>query len=204
MADTPVQRFYRFHARVYDGTRWMILHGRRRAVGALNLQRDSRVLEVGCGTGLNFRHILAYLAPQAGHLTGVDFSADMLTRAARRVAAHGWPHVDLVQADATTLKLGRVFDAVFFGYSLTMIPDWPAALARAWEHLGPGGTLVVLDFGRFQHWGPLAPLMRGWLRLNHVETCRPYEQELRRFDPHLRLENWLGGYSFTAVARKGP
>lgn len=203
MADTPVQRFYRFHATVYDGTRWMILHGRRRAVAALELRPASHVLEIGCGTGLNFRHVLAHLDPQRGHLTGVDFSADMLKRAERRVAAHRWAHVDLVQADATTLDLGRAFDAVFFGYSLTMIPAWPTALVRAWAHLAPGGTLVVLDFGRFEKWGPLGPLMRGWLRLNHVETCRPYEQELRRLCPRLRMHGWLGGYNFTAVCRKG-
>lgn len=203
MSTTAVQRFYRFHAHVYDSTRWMILHGRRRAAAALGLHRTSQALEIGCGTGLNFRYLLEYLDPQAGHLTGVDFSADMLARAARRVARQGWPNVKLIQADATTLDLGRTFDAVFFGYSLTMIPDWRAALQRAGEHLVPGGTLVVLDFSRFHHWGPLAPVMRTWLRLNHVETLQPYEDELRRLFARVEVHYWLGGYNFTAVGRKG-
>lgn len=202
MPDTAVQRFYRYHARVYDGTRWLILHGRRRAVARLELAPASRVLEVGCGTGLNFRHILEYLDPHAGRLLGVDFSADMLRRAERRIAARGWKNVAVRQADATTLDLGQRFDAILFAYSLTMIPDWPAAIDRAVAHLGPGGRLVVLDFGRFERWGPLGPLLRGWLRLNHVETRRPYEERLRAALPGTRVERWLGGYSFLAVGRR--
>lgn len=203
MADTAVQRFYRYHAYVYDSTRWMILHGRRRAAAALALRPDSRVLEVGCGTGLNFPYLLHDLDPAAGRLVGLDFSADMLARAARRVTRQGWPHVELVQGDATTMDLGGHFDGIFFGYSLTMIPEWPAALARAREHLAPGGRVVVLDFGRFQDWGPLAPLMRTWLRLNHVETLRPYEDGLRQCFQTVSVSYWLGGYNFTAVARQG-
>lgn len=204
MSQTAVQRFYRFHAYVYDTTRWTILHGRRQAVASLNLRPDSRVLELGCGTGLNFRHLLEYLDPAEGRLTGVDFSADMLGRAAKRVARHGWSNVDLVQADAATLDLSRQFDAVFFAYSLTMIPDWRAALRRACHHLAAGGTLVVLDFSRFQGWGPLGPVLRAWLRLNHVQTQRPYEEELRRLLYAFQIRYWLGGYSFTGVGRKGP
>jgi len=204
LADTPVQSFYRFHAYIYDSTRWLILHGRRRAVAALDLHPHSQVLEIGCGTGLNFRHILEYLDPAAGSLTGVDFSAAMLARARRRVNRHGWPNVRLVQADAAELDLAQRYDAVFFGYSLTMIPDWSAALHRACDHLVPGGRLVVLDFGRFEKWGALAPLWRAWLRLNHVETERPYVAEMRRLLPDVQVQHWLGGYNFTAVGRKGP
>jgi ubiquinone/menaquinone biosynthesis C-methylase UbiE len=202
LTETAVQRFYRYHAYVYDSTRWMILHGRRRAVARLELRPDSQVLEVGCGTGLNFRHVLERLAPDTGHLTGLDFSADMLHRAARRVAARGWSNVDLVRADAAQMSLDRRFDAILFAYSLTMIPDCAAALQRAYEHLRVGGRLVVLDFGRFQRWGAFGALMRGWLRLNHVETLRPYEQALHDVCGEIRVEHWLGGYSFTAIGRR--
>ncbi len=202
MTQTAVQRFYRYHALVYDSTRWMILHGRRRAVARLELRPDSQVLEVGCGTGLNFRYVLEQLDPPAGRLSGLDFSADMLRKAQRRIRARGWSNVDLIQADASTLALERRFDAVLFGYSLTMIPDWAAALEQAYEHLRPGGRLVVLDFGRFDGWGPLGALMRGWLRLNHVETLRPYERKLREIFGAVEVEPWLGGYNFTAVGRR--
>lgn len=201
MAQTAVQTFYRYHAYVYDWTRWTILHGRRRAVEQLSLRPDSDVLEVGCGTGLNFAYALRKLDAR-GRLTGVDFSADMLRRAARRVAAHAWSNVELRQDDASQMRLGRLFDAILFAYSLTMIPNWPAALRSAHEHLRPGGRLVVLDFSRFGSWGPMAPVMRQWLRLNHVETLAPYEDTLRSIFGQAQVTYWLGGYNFTAVAER--
>ena len=112
-------------------------------------------------------------------------------------------NVELVEADAAQMDLGRKFDGVFFAYSLTMIPDWRGAIARAREHLKPGGRLVVLDFGQFKGWGPLGPVMRGWLRWNHVETLRRYEEALREAFPNLDVYRWLGGYCFTAVGTEG-
>lgn len=202
LSDSAVQRFYRYHAYIYDRTRWMILHGRGRAVESLELKPDSDVLEVGCGTGLNFRFVQRRLDPQRGHLVGLDFSADMLERARRRVDARGWSNVELIQADASTLRLARRFDGILFAYSITMIPDWRGALHRAFEHLKPGGRMVVLDFGAFRGWGPLGPVMRAWLRANHVETLRPYTDALRELDVNLRVIDWMGGYNFTAVVRR--
>ncbi len=200
MSTTAVQRFYRYHARVYDATRWAILHGRRRAVQALGLRPDSRVLEVGCGTGRNFPLLLARLDPARGRLTGLDFSAEMLARARRRWG--GNPAVTLLEADATQFALPERCDAILFAYSLTMIPDWRTALERAVAHLAPGGTLVVLDFGRFERWGPLAPLLRGWLRLNHVETRAPYAAYLRTLLPETTVTTHVGGYYFLACGRR--
>ncbi|MFH1747830.1 MAG: methyltransferase domain-containing protein [Planctomycetota bacterium] len=202
MTQTAVQRFYRYHALVYDSTRWMILHGRRRAVAKLRLQPGSQVLEVGCGTGLNFSYILDRLDARTGHLIGLDFSADMLQRAQRRVTVRNWSNVSLIQADAGTLALDQRYDGIIFGYSLTMIPDWAAALERAYDHLKIGGRLVVLDFGQFRGWGPFGGLMRGWLRLNHVETLQSYERKMRAIFGEVDFQNWLGGYNFTAVGRR--
>ncbi len=198
---TAVQTFYRYHAYVYDWTRWTILHGRKRAVEKLELRPDSEVLEIGCGTGLNFRYVLERLDSRRGRLVGLDFSADMLKQAQKRLAARGWDNVELVESDAAKMKLDRRFDAILFAYSLTMIPDWRGAVDRAREHLKPGGRLVVLDFGQFQRWGPFGAVMRGWLRLNHVETLRQYEGKLREVFPDLEVYHWLGGYNLTAVGR---
>ncbi len=200
--DSAVQRFYRYHAYVYDSTRWMILHGRKRAVRALQLTPEAEVLEVGCGTGLNFRYVVDELYPQRGRLVGLDFSLDMLRQAEKRVLAEGWPNVELIQGDATKMSLGRKFDGILFAYSLTMIPDWRASLERAAEHLKPGGRVVVLDFSHFRGWGPLGPVMRAWLRANHVETLQPYVEHMRSVFPHVDVSYWLGAYNFTAVGRR--
>ncbi len=204
MSQAAIQRFYRFHARIYDGTRWPFLYGRRRAAAALDLRPDSRVLEVGCGTGLNLRYILEYLDPDAGALVGVDYSPDMLAQAEKRIGARGWQNVALHQADAATLDLGRRFDAILFAFSVAVIPNWSAALERAYEHLTTGGRLVVLDFGRFERWGRVGALARWWLRRHHVETLGPYTERLAAIFGQIDVEQWLGGYGFLAVGQKRP
>jgi len=92
------------------------------------------VLEVGCGTGLNFRDILARLDPGRGRLVGLDFSEHMLRRAAERIATSGYDNVSLIQADAERLSLLSGSTRFFFAYQLSMIPDWEAALDRAHQH----------------------------------------------------------------------
>ncbi|MHC5078434.1 MAG: class I SAM-dependent methyltransferase, partial [Planctomycetota bacterium] len=200
-----VQRQYRLHAPIYDWTRWIFLLGRRRAVAGLKAEPDSRILEIGCGTGLNFRHVLGELDRESGRLVGLDFSKEMLGKARKRRTAKGWNHVDLVRGDATRMGFQTRFDGILFAYSLTMIPDWRGALRNAFDHLRPGGRLVVLDFGPFTGWGPLGAVLRGWLRHHHVETLRPYEEALRELFLDLTFRRWLGGGYFTATARKvGP
>jgi S-adenosylmethionine-diacylgycerolhomoserine-N-methlytransferase len=202
LAQMAVQRFYRYQAGVYDLTRWVILRRRQRAVEKLELRPTDKVLEVGCGTGLNFRLILERLDPRAGSLTGVDFSPYMLKRARRRVRRAGWPNVELIEADATQLSLGRQFDAVLFAYSLAMMSDWRAALRCAWEHLRPRGRLVVLEFGRFEGWGLAGRVAQWWLRFNHVETARPYVAGLRELMGEVEVESWLSDYCFVAAGRR--
>lgn len=201
MADTSVQKFYKLHALFYDNTRWAILHGRKRAVKALELRAGDTTLEIGCGTGLNFRYMVDEVQ-DTGTLVGLDFSHDMLRQAEKRVQKNGWSNVELVQGDATNVQLDRKFDAILFAYSLTMIPDWRGALHNAHEHLKPGGRLVVLDFGQFKKWGPLKPVMRTWLRLNHVDTGQEYADAVREVVGNVAVTEWLGGYNFTAVGRR--
>lgn len=202
MGTSAVQRFYRYQAYVYDQTRWMILHGRRQAVAKMQLRPDSTVLEVGCGTGLNFPYLQEPLDPQRSRLVGLDFSVDMLKRARRRVDKQGWKNVELVAGDATRMGFDAPFDGILMAYSVTMIPDWPAALECASKLLKPGGRMVVLDFSTFDAWGPFGAVMRGWLKINHVETRRPYLEKLHALFPDLRVDYWLGGYNFTAVGQR--
>ena len=99
-----VNEVYRRRARFYDwsvnayyliGFRWWAY--RRRAIAALRLQPGATVVEIGCGTGLNFR-LLQEPIGLSGRLIGVDLSADMLEQARRRVTANGWNNVELVQS----------------------------------------------------------------------------------------------------------
>ncbi|MEZ4622108.1 MAG: class I SAM-dependent methyltransferase [Caldilineaceae bacterium] len=69
-------RYYRFHAKLYDLTRWSFLFGREALIRTLpGCCRATRILEVGCGTGKNLM-VLAAAFP-AAEITGVDLSPDI-------------------------------------------------------------------------------------------------------------------------------
>ena len=74
---------------------------------ALHLREGSRVLDIGCGTGLNFPLLLAAVG-RSGQVVGVDRSREML-EVARRKTIHAPPgNVALVEADAEQLDRGAV------------------------------------------------------------------------------------------------
>lgn len=197
-----IERFYRFHSAVYDFTRWMILFSRGEAARSLVSKPEGDYLEVGCGTGLNFPKVLAHVGPH-GSLTGLDYSPEMLACARKRVERGGMDRVSLVRANAEDFDLGRSFDGILFAYSITMIPDWKAAVACCLRHLKPGGRMVVLDFYTLDGWPPPMPrLFSLWLGLNHVATARDYPEHLSNqlagFDLRVRNRGW----NFIATGNK--
>jgi S-adenosylmethionine-diacylgycerolhomoserine-N-methlytransferase len=77
----------------------------------------------------------------------LDLSPSLLEIARKRIASRGWTNVETVEADATTFQpASGPVDVVTFSYSLTMIPDWFAAIENALAILKPGGLIGVADF----------------------------------------------------------
>lgn len=117
---------------------------RTSAIDLLRLKPGSRVVDLGCGTGLSFPLIQDRIGPE-GRLIGVDLTLAMLDQARKRVERHGWRNVELVQADASMYKLPEGVDGVvsvgLFGY----LSDYDEVIRRAAQALSPGGRLVILD-----------------------------------------------------------
>jgi S-adenosylmethionine-diacylgycerolhomoserine-N-methlytransferase len=76
----------------------------------------------------------------------VDLCPALLEQADRRCRRQGWNNVHTIHADACTWKPTMPVDAVLCSYSLTMIPDWFAAIDNAYAMLRPGGLMAVVDF----------------------------------------------------------
>jgi len=117
---------------------------RREAVQALNLQPGSTVVELGCGTGLNFPFLQEVIGPQ-GKIIGVDLTSAMLTQAKARIQRHGWNNVQLIQADASRFDLPQGVDGVLSTFALSLMPAYEEIIRKSAQALTSGGRLVILD-----------------------------------------------------------
>jgi ubiquinone/menaquinone biosynthesis C-methylase UbiE len=104
-------------------------------------EKQSRVLDLGCGPGL-YTERLARL----GHdCVGLDFSPASIRYARERAEKYSLSS-EYIEADLTTVDYGGPFDLVFFVYgefNAFPKPQAAAILARAYEALAPGGSLVL-------------------------------------------------------------
>ena len=158
-----MENFYAGQAEAYDDFRRRLLKGRQELWNLIEPPAGGTWIDMGGGTGAN----LDYFGPgldRLGKVTVLDLSPSLLEVAKKRAAAKGWSNVETVEADATTFQpAGGPVDVVTFSYSLTMIPDWFAAIENALAMLKPGGTLGVVDFYVARKY-PAGGLARhGWL-----------------------------------------
>lgn len=115
-----------------------------------------RVLEVGAGTGLNFRHYR-----RGTTVIATDPDQAMLRRARER-AGDTEARVVLLAADAERLPFrSRAFDDAVIGLALCTIPRPGIALAELRRVLRPGGLLRALEHVRMDQ--PVAGRLQDWL-----------------------------------------
>jgi len=198
-----VKNYYKWHARIYQATRWTFLFGRRRVIHALKLPMlsDKTLLEVGCGTGHNLSTLTRYY-PNL-HLIGLDISPDMLAVAAKKLQRFSRRVLFLEKPyGPETGRLPVKPDIILFSYCLTMMnPGWEEALQRAYDDLVEGGEIAVVDF----HGSPYG-FFRRWMGMNHVRMDEHLVPVLQhRFTSiHLEVHHAFGGLwsYFMFVGRK--
>lgn len=143
--------FYSGQASDYDDFRKRLLRGRESLWEQLltDPQRPANELtwiDMGGGTGANMN----YFGEKIFSLKKVyivDLAASLLKVADQRIKEKGWNNVQTQHADATLfVPPEEQVDVVTFSYSLTMIPDWFAAIDHAYSLLKPGGRIGVVDF----------------------------------------------------------
>src|SRR5947209_14946962 len=104
-------RHYDITSRLYPVPGYPQRAQRLRAVQALGLRPGDSVIDVACGTGLNFPLLQKAIGP-GGRIVGVDLTDAMLARAEDRVEANGWSNVSLVQADAAGFGFPAEVDGI--------------------------------------------------------------------------------------------
>jgi ubiquinone/menaquinone biosynthesis C-methylase UbiE len=168
-----IRDLYRSGAKYYDlavilykliGLR--ISSYRSRAFKMLYLRKGDTVIDLGCGTGLNF----PYLIDQIGHegrLIGIDITLEMLNCAQKRIAQNGWKNVELIESDIATYQFPKEVDAILstgvFGY----VTEFDHVIQEAARALSPDGRLVIMDVKLPNRW----PI---WLFKSFVWLGKPF------------------------------
>ncbi len=99
------------------------------------------VLDVGCGEGLLARR----LAGRARHVTGIDRSAEMITRA-RELGTDG--DATFIEADFLRHPLPEAAYDLVCSVTVVHHMDFEAAVTKMARLVRPGGTLVIIGLGR--------------------------------------------------------
>ena len=139
---------------------------RIQAVRALRLRPGDTVVDMACGTGLNFRLLEKVVGP-GGRIIGVDLTDAMLARAQDRIKTNGWRNVSLVQADAAGFDFPAEVNAILSTYAMTQVPECAEVIAHGARALAGGGRWVVLDL-------KVPGRTPGWLAQLGTATVRPF------------------------------
>ena len=202
-----MDRMYRFQRHIYDASRRYYLLGRDQLLDRLAPPPDGSILEIGCGTGRNL--IGAARRYPDAQLFGVDISQEMLRTALNTMSRMGLEkRARVACADATSfdplLSLGqRRFDRVYFSYTLSMVPEWQAALRHALSLLSRDGELHIVDFGQCEGLPRgFRTLLFRWLGLFHVLPRADLRQEITRLakanGASIQFEAPYRGYAWLA------
>ena len=160
-----VKDIYNRNARYYDLAVWgyylagmPIRKWRRMAVSALQLQRGDTVVEVGCGTGLNFDLLQKAVGP-SGRIIGIDISEAMLERARALLRDRGWQNVELVCGSVSEFEFPEGVGGIVAMGVLTYEPEFDDVIKRGAKALSSGRRWVVLDYKMPSGWQRIfAPL----------------------------------------------
>src|ERR1700722_7920869 len=203
-------KHYDVTSRLYPAPGYPQRTQRLRAVQALGLRAGDTVIDMACGTGLNFPLLERAVGP-GGRIIGIDLTDAMLACAQNRIETNGWSNISLVQADAADFDFPAGVDAILSTYALSQVPECAEVIAHGAAALSAGGRWVVLDLkvpGNTPGWlaqlgtapvRPFAPIDEWILR-------RPWEAIRAAMQEELADLSWTElffGTAFLAAGSRG-
>lgn len=107
---------------------------------------EGRVLELGSGSGTNFKY---YDTNKVDQLFALEPNEGMLKKAQRNAAPLGiGPGIKFLKAGAEAIPLeDNSIDTAVITFVLCTIPDWKAALEETRRVLKPGGKVLFSEHG---------------------------------------------------------
>ena len=211
---TAIRDLYRRRAERYDQALWLFrLAGfrfdryRRLTVHSLGLRQGDTVVDLACGTGLNFPLLEAAVGP-SGTVLGVDLTAAMLEQAGERASAEGWTNVELVHADLAAYDPPAGIGGALSTFAITLVPEYDQVIARCAAALRPGGRLAIFDFKEPPSWPRWLVRFAAWANRPFGVTLdladrHPWESVRRHLSEVEHRELYFGALYLSVGERAG-
>jgi ubiquinone/menaquinone biosynthesis C-methylase UbiE len=200
------REIYHKGARFYDSIVWLYYAAgmriglwRRKVVEALSLRPGDTVVEIGCGTGLNFA-LLEQVIGSEGRIISVDISEAMLGRAKLRARDAGWKNVEFFCCSAADYQFPQDVGGIFATGVLNYEPAYDQVIERGAKALAPGRRWVVLDYKMPKTWlRYLAPafvfLGSAFGVSRNLMERHPWES-VQRHLRNTRMQELYGGFVY--------
>jgi demethylmenaquinone methyltransferase/2-methoxy-6-polyprenyl-1,4-benzoquinol methylase len=210
--ENPIVKAYRKYASSYDlAVKLYSLLGlkigkyRKMTVNALELSEGDIVVELGCGTGLNFPLVLDKIGPD-GKLIGVDITDKMLDQASIRVKENGWKNVELVQSDFADYEFPNELDGIFTTGALQYSPQYDEIIKKGYKGLKPGKNFVVFDFkmpyGFTRIFAPVLIFFTKAFEANEEYLKRHAWESIEEYFEKTTFQEGWGGFVYLSVGTK--
>lgn len=112
---------------------------------ATNINPGDTVLDLGSGAG-NDCFLVRSITGSSGHVTGLDFSEEMVAKARHNARKAGFENMDFIVGDIDDMPLeSNQFDVVISNCVLNLVPGKEKTFAKIMRVLKPGGRFCVSD-----------------------------------------------------------
>jgi ubiquinone/menaquinone biosynthesis C-methylase UbiE len=109
------------------------------------IRMGDHVLDLGSGAG-NDCFVARALAGESGHVTGLDFTDEMLVKARLNASKLGFDNVEFVKGDIEEMPLpDNRYDLILSNCVLNLVPDKTKAFSEMMRVLKPGGHFCISD-----------------------------------------------------------
>lgn len=109
------------------------------------ISKGDSVLDLGSGAG-NDCFVARALVGDGGHVTGLDFTEEMVEKARKNASKLGYDNVEFVYGDIEEMPFGsNSFNVVISNCVLNLVPDKRKAFSEIFRVLKAGGHFSVSD-----------------------------------------------------------
>ena len=181
---------------------------REKTIQELNLKEGQTVIDLGCGTGLNFLHLEKKLGP-SGHIYGVDISQAMLFEANKKITKNKWDNISLIKSDFNDFEFPGNVDAIISTYSIGLSKQYEDVVLKSFQNLKSNGKLSILGFKNQNLSAKAKIFLPFWLSCIKDYSSKSFKSDftnpgnfVNEIFPKNKLIELYGGLVFLSIGTK--